>query len=54
MFGRGIWPVVRRELQAGARHPFNHWLRVAGLCAALVVLFGANFQEVPIDRKSVV
>ena len=50
MFGRGIWPVVRRELQAGARHPFNHWLRVAGLCAALVVLFGANFQEVPISE----
>ncbi len=30
MVGGGIWPVVDRELRAGARRPFNHWLRVAG------------------------
>ena len=30
MVGGGIWPVVHRELRAGARRPFNHWLRAAG------------------------
>jgi ABC-type transport system involved in cytochrome c biogenesis permease component len=31
-------PVILRELRSEARHPLNHWLRLAGAAAAIVVL----------------
>jgi ABC-type transport system involved in multi-copper enzyme maturation permease subunit len=37
MNGGGILPVVHRELRAGARRPFNHWLRVAGALGGVAV-----------------
>jgi ABC-type transport system involved in cytochrome c biogenesis permease component len=39
MFGGGIWPVVQRELRAGARRPINHWLRVAGALGGVIVFW---------------
>lgn len=41
MFRGGIWPVLQRELRAGARRPFLYWLRTGaglGAVASLVPL----------------
>src|SRR5260221_726170 len=37
-----MWPVIIRELQAEARHPFTYWLRILG--AAAVMLFGGYYR----------
>jgi ABC-type Na+ efflux pump permease subunit len=38
MVGGGIWPVVHRELRAGARRPLNHWLRVLAVIVGVIGL----------------
>jgi ABC-type Na+ efflux pump permease subunit len=47
MVGEGIWPVVHRELRAGARRPLNHWMRVGGALGG-VIIFGIAVRNTPI------
>src|SRR5580658_8332700 len=47
MVGGGIWPVVHRELRAGARRPINQWLRVAGALGGVIV-FWVSASNAPI------
>ncbi|HUD45223.1 MAG TPA: ABC transporter permease subunit [Candidatus Baltobacteraceae bacterium] len=48
MVGGGVWPVVHRELRAGARRPFDHWLRVAGALGGVCV-FCVSALNAPIS-----
>ena len=47
MIGEGIWPVVHRELRAGARRPLNHWMRVGGALGG-VIIFVIAVRNTPI------